>query len=237
MSDRGNSCKEHGWFTHMKDGHPTVVDSRECPFCCIESLQAELRLNEGMLELQTERADNNELAWQKEKAAMERVRELHRYNMQSWRTGNLEYHREPEGEWIKAHELDAASESLQAELKQAREGESLTLKAVRKDRDEMIKTLGIAERELSEAEAALERVRDESRRRGSEIIRQGTALERVREWYENHAPALRLSWPVTALELEVAMGDVCEHGKGLTDYCEPCGRIHGGEGESNAGKD
>ena len=24
--------------------------------------------------------------------------------------------------------------------------------------------------------------------------------------------------------------EVCSHGKGLTDYCEPCGRIHG-EGE------
>jgi len=23
----------------------------------------------------------------------------------------------------------------------------------------------------------------------------------------------------------------CEHGKGMTDYCEPCGRIHGGSHE------
>ncbi len=23
---------------------------------------------------------------------------------------------------------------------------------------------------------------------------------------------------------------VCEHGEGLSDYCEPCGRIHGGSG-------
>ena len=32
-----------------------------------------------------------------------------------------------------------------------------------------------------------------------------------------------------AVELEIkGVGGVCEHGKGLTDYCEPCGRIHGG---------
>lgn len=32
-----------------------------------------------------------------------------------------------------------------------------------------------------------------------------------------------------AVEIEIkGVGGVCEHGKGLTDYCEPCGRIHGG---------
>jgi DNA repair exonuclease SbcCD ATPase subunit len=30
-------------------------------------------------------------------------------------------------------------------------------------------------------------------------------------------------------QAERLIGDTkCEHGKGLTDYCEPCGRIHGG---------
>ena len=23
--------------------------------------------------------------------------------------------------------------------------------------------------------------------------------------------------------------EICEHGKGMTDYCEPCGRVNGGE--------
>ena len=27
---------------------------------------------------------------------------------------------------------------------------------------------------------------------------------------------------------EVKSHETCEHGKGLTDYCQPCGRIHGG---------
>jgi len=28
--------------------------------------------------------------------------------------------------------------------------------------------------------------------------------------------------------LEAAISETCEHGKGKSDYCEPCGRIHGG---------
>ena len=28
--------------------------------------------------------------------------------------------------------------------------------------------------------------------------------------------------------IEKRKNQICVHGKGLTDYCEPCGRIHGG---------
>jgi hypothetical protein len=34
--------------------------------------------------------------------------------------------------------------------------------------------------------------------------------------------------PKTVEEMDGGMPIYCEHGKGMTDYCQPCGRIHGG---------
>jgi len=40
MSERGKSCTNHGWFAHMKDGHPTVRFTRMPLFCEIETLRS-----------------------------------------------------------------------------------------------------------------------------------------------------------------------------------------------------
>jgi hypothetical protein len=29
-------------------------------------------------------------------------------------------------------------------------------------------------------------------------------------------------------ETKAQEADVCEHGRGMTDYCQPCGRVNGG---------
>ncbi len=69
----------------------------------LKQAREELRLNEGMLELQTERADNNELAWQKSKATLETVRGLPRYLWCDIKEAELI---DPDNQYVRADELE-----------------------------------------------------------------------------------------------------------------------------------
>ncbi len=37
-----------------------------------------------------------------------------------------------------------------------------------------------------------------------------------------------LKWGIDIVSAEIMEEEKCEHGKAMNDYCEPCGRIHGG---------
>ena len=48
------------------------------------------------------------------------------------------------------------------------------------------------------------------------------------EWDNQVYAAELVTYPSGVSEVFVGewLMDVCDHGKGMTDYCEPCGRIH-----------
>ena len=62
--------------------------------------------------------------------------------------------------------------------------------------------------------------------RRTEALNYDCAMRAVKLWQKAH-PDQEATWPdYTSLLLWLMEEKLCEHGKLLTDYCEPCGRIN-----------